>query len=146
MQISNNHPEFIKSTLLLVTSRQDAKAFHIKDREASQLFSFHYNTPEYTDKEGSFNRSGKDGRRQGGGETDINVDKIAYTEFLNELNQYLDKADLDDVEEVVLYASDHLYQQTREHLPKSIQDKITKVIKANVIHEDLNQLVTRINE
>jgi len=143
MKITDNLNPFTKPALLLVTSRQDASGYLVNDREADKIFSFHKDKPEYTDKEGSFDRSGNDGRRQGGGETDINTEKIAYTEFLNEINEHLEKADLESVEEVILFAPEHLHAQTKNHLPSNIKSKITKVVAANVTHENLNELVAR---
>lgn len=144
MQISNTFQPFTKKTLLLVTSKQDAKAYSIYDREGAELFNFHYDTPEYTDKEGSFDRSGKNGQRIGGGETEKDIKGIAYTEFLNELNDQLDAHDLKDIEEIVLFAPEHLLQSTFNHLPKDIQAKVSKEIRGNVIHESLMELVARI--
>ena len=146
MQITNNLPPFTKTTLLLITSRQDAKAYLLHDHEASELFKLHYDKPEYTDKEGSFDRSSKNGQRVGGGETDKQIDQLAYTEFLNELTKQLDQSSLDSVEEVVLFAPEHLANQTTKHLPHTLQTKITKTVHGNLIHESLNDLVSRISQ
>lgn len=125
--------------MLLVTSRQDAKAYLIAGHEAVELFKFHYDTPEYTDKEGRFDRGGN-GRRYGGGASDIEISSVAYTEFLEELNTQLDLTDTSNVEDVILFASEHLHQKTKDNLPTFIKSKI---VKTNVTHESVNELAAR---
>ncbi len=146
MQISNTYPEFRETTMLLITSRQDALAYKVSGRNSDKLFSFHINKPEYSDKEGGFDRSGKNGQRVGGGETDINTSDIAYTEFLEQLTEQLDQITTSDIQNVILFATEHLATQTLEQLPNDIKSKITMTIHGNLINEELNDLVSRIHQ
>lgn len=142
MQISNKLNSFNTPTLLLVTSRQNAKAYLATNRTVQELFTLHQDTPTFSDNEGHFERSGN-GLQFGSGSTEIDIDEITLRETMKLLNEKLDKID-ENYSEVILFVPEQLKNLLTNKLPESIQAKITKTITGNLIQESPMQLIERL--
>lgn len=134
MQISNTLPQFEDvRTLLVVTGGQKTRFYYAYEGSIAEITSIQVKTPVYSDREGFFLKSGQ-GQTYGAGSVYEDKKESVRTEFYNELRKLI-KAMTEEVEveEIILYAPQHLAPAIRDTLPTHHKELLRHQLHGNYI-------------
>lgn len=144
MKIPNTLEQFTRPSLLIVTGSQTAKIYLAHDGEITELDAVSVPTPEYSDREGHFMKTGH-GEVQGSGSVYEAKEKPIRDEFLGKLSGTLNSLQHNvDIESIYLFAPEHHLNETKEKLPYQLLEKGVVTIPGNYVKDHPTELVTRL--
>lgn len=132
-----------EEALLIVTGKQDAVFYHIKDGEMLKLDAFKIPTPRYSDNEGHARMRGR-GEMVATSFTPELEDRDIIKTFISEFKERLKKLP-ESAQSVYLFAPEHTKNAVREALPPSLSSKIKKEVWGNYYHFSPQDLLEKLN-
>jgi hypothetical protein len=146
MKISNKLPQFDhKKTVIIVAGKQAADIHHAYQGKLETLKEIRIEKPEYSDREGHFERHSK-GQELGSGSPVKQRDKKAMQDFRNELQTTLKKLRDDiDIEQVIFMRPSQHKQDIKKKLPTYITDAIDLEIDGNFVVDHPKKILERID-
>jgi hypothetical protein len=147
MKISENLPQFKKrKALLVVTGKQEAVFYFVSNGQALELKKFRFSKPQYSDKEGYFERSGR-GRIFGSGSVLESNKKKLTKDFIKELNNNLDQvSNSQEIEEIYLFAPGYIIGMIRESFPTATRKKLKQSYRGNYCGTHVSKILEKIKK
>ncbi len=144
MQISEKLPQFNRKSLLIVAGRRKADIYCAFNGEIDKIESVQVEEPKYSDKEGFFVRMGK-GQIFGRGSV-LDDKKIETNKkFFNEIKEKTEKVTVrDDINDIYLFASDHVEKKLPQSLSGDVSSKIVFTFRGNFLKKHLFDLIKKI--
>jgi hypothetical protein len=134
-----------RKSLLIVTGKQTARFYMADEQSINEIGSFSVEKPKYTDREGRFEGRTKNGM-YGSGSVYENKKKRILDEFFNKMHDQLDVLKSSDFENIYMFVPDYLKRQIKDHLPKSLQQKLKYAFVGNYTQEHPVRLVKMISD
>ena len=132
-----------QTTLLMITSKQEAILHKIDQGELTHITSIKVDKPHYSDNEGH-HEARSDGKLMRSGSERELKDETILTDFVHELNDYIEKhLDIDTFSQIYLTVPEHLKNTLPEALPKNVSDKIARTIYGNFTNEETVEVLQR---
>lgn len=146
MEISNKLPQFDhKKTLIIVAGKQAADIHLAYQGELKTLKEIQVEKPEYSDREGHFERHSK-GQDLGSGSPVKERDKKAMQDFRNELQTTLKKLKEDiAIEQIIFMRPSQHKKDLKKKLPTYITDAIDLEIDGNFVGDHPKKILERID-
>jgi hypothetical protein len=147
MEISKNLPQFDhKKAVIIVASKQAADVHLAYQGEMKTLTEIRVEKPEYSDREGHFERKSK-GKNLGSGSVHEEPDKKAMQDFRNELQDFLKNLkEKVAIEQVIFMRPSQHKQQLQKKLPTYIKDAIDLEIDGNFVGDHPKKILERIDK
>jgi hypothetical protein len=131
-----------------VFSKQGAVFYKAHQGEIEKITEFEVENPRYSDREGFFMSRSKDvGTIRAGSVGEVDDDQIKrdfFEKFREALKSYKDN--LDEADDVYLFAPAKIISDLKEELPKNIQDKIFMEFQKNYRKLHPFKILTKIDE
>lgn len=146
MEISNKLPQFDhKKAVIIVAGKQAADIHLAYQGKIETLNEIRVEKPEYSDREGHFERKGK-GKNLGSGSVYEKPDKKAMQDFRKELKDFLnDLKEEIDIEQIIFMRPPQHKQDIKEKLPKILIDTIDLEVGGNFVGDHPTKILERID-
>lgn len=147
MQISENLPQFEETpTLIIVAAKQSADLYLAHDGHLEDLDSIEIDNPQYSDREGHFKRRSK-GETLGSGAVYEENKELVKKDFYNALNDSLKNiTSTHNYHEVVLLSPPQNANETKDKLPKEIQNIISLEVNGNYTGQHATKVLEAIQK
>ena len=149
MKISQDYPQFTTPTFILVTGKQDGYIYRAANGEIEQVDHVKEETPEYSDNEGFFQRSGHGQTFDTGNvrEDRQGVEHHVMKEFLAKYQEAVhDAVAGEDSFEVIIFTPDYMKDMLKEKLEASVQKAVIQELHGNFTHTSVDDLLKKIAE
>ncbi len=149
MKITNKLPQFTDQTaLLVVTGKQDAVFYLVKDGELWQVDSFKVDKPQYTDAPGHFEAHSQGRMIKAGSAYDpTEADETAVRDFLRFLKQELESVvKHHQLTALYVFCPGYLKNRIEGQLPKDLAPKEQMLIEGNYYNTHPFELLERIQK
>lgn len=144
MKISNKFPKLAKeNALFLVSGKQSAVIYRLKNGEIHERDTITINKPEYTDREGHFQHSDSMGKFHGSGSVYEPKDAYVHQKFVSELIDEVNRIKK-PYDSVYLFAPAHVMNNIEENLPNPVAKKVARKFSGNFTKLHPTELLEKI--
>jgi hypothetical protein len=147
MEISNKLPQFDhKKAVIIVAGKQAADIYLAYQGEMKTQKEIRVETPEYSDREGHFERRSK-GKTLGAGSVYEDKDEKTKADFHNQLQSVLKEIKKQiNFESVIFLRPSQHKQEIKNKLPKYITNNIVREVGGNFVDNHPDDILKRISE